>query len=339
MKLGFRLVAATVAAFGLAAGAAQAEDFYAGKTIDLVVPSSAAGSYSIYARLIAESLPKHIPGNPTIVPQYMGGAGGMRASNQVANTMANDGTVLYVMHQNAPSQQLLDPDQVSYDAAKFIPIGTASALNSAMAIRKDAPASDLEGFKEKEVILGTTGRGSYQFVVPTLMNQFQGTKFKLITTYPGTGETMLAVDQGEIHGMLSSFLTLQQSRPNWTDGSGDAKIVFQIGVKPDPAIPDVPLLTDLATSDEERQLYRFMSLGNRIARSFVFPAGVPQDRVDIMRKAFEEMLQDEEFKELAKRTGAPLDSGDWQELGSLIAEILATPPAVYEVAQKYMTEQ
>ncbi|MYZ47119.1 Bug family tripartite tricarboxylate transporter substrate binding protein [Propylenella binzhouense] len=339
MRSWLKWAAAAATSLALLGGPAAAQDsFYAGKTITLIVPASAGGSYGIYAQLVADALTKHIPGNPQVLPQYVGGAGGMRASNQVANTAETDGTVIYLMHQNAPSQQLLSPDQVSYDAGKFIPIGVISALNSAMAIRNDAPATDLAGFKQKEVLIGTTGRGSYQYVIPTLLNSFQDTKFKVITTYPGTGETMLAVDRGEVHGMLSSLLTFQESRPDWVTGKGDAKLVFQIGETRDPAIPDVPLLRELAASDEEKQLYRFMSAANSIGRGLVFPAGVPEDRVAMVRTALQEVLKDPDFQALAKKRGIPLSSASAEEMKTIIDGILATPKEVVEKARQYMTE-
>ena len=236
------------------------ESFFKGKAIHLIIPAGPGGAFGIFGQILSKFLTKQIPGNPQVVPQYMNGAGGIRASNYVANNATNDGTTIYLIHESAVTHQLLFPDQVMYDARKFIPIGIASSLNSALAVRNDAPAVDMAGFKQKEVVLGSTGRGSYQFVIPTLMNSFQNTKFKMITGFPGTNDMLLALDRGEIQGMLASLLALQTSRPDWVSGKGVARIVFQMGDRADPAIPNVPLLTDLAISKEERALYSFMSL-------------------------------------------------------------------------------
>lgn len=334
-----RLVASAAVAAGLVATTAQADTpYFAGKTVEIIVPTSGTGSYGIYARLLSEALPRHIAGNPAVIVTPMSGAGGVRASNYVAQKAAKDGTVIYAMHQNAPTQQLLQPEIVGYDASKFIPVGVATALNSAMALRKDAPARTLEEAKTNEVVIGTTGRGSYQYVVPTLLNQLKGTKFKVITTYPGTGELMLATDQGEIQGMSSSLLTFQDKRPDWVSGAGDAEIIFQIGADRDPNIPNVPLLSELATSDAERKIYRFMSLSNKIARSFVLPPGVPDDRAAELRKAFQDALKDEALLAQVAKMGAPLVSADAEALGQTIADILSTEKDVYMTAQKIMTE-
>src|SRR3546814_604265 len=151
-------------------------------------------------------------------------------------------------------------------------------------------------------VLCSSGRAWYRVIEPTLPTEFLGTKFKVITTYSGTGEAMLALERGEIGGMMTSLTTLQESRPGWVDGSDTAKIIMQVGESADPAIPDVPRLTNFAKDDEQRAVFRFLSLANNMGRSLVLPEGVPEDRVEIIRKAFADMLNDPDFKaEVAER--------------------------------------
>ena len=142
----------------LAASRAWAADFYAGRTVTLVVPAGSGGSYGDYALLLAQHLPRFLPGAPAIVPQYLPGAGGMKASNFVANLAPKDGTTLYLMHENTATQQLLSPNDARYKAVDFAPIGLLSSLNSALAVREGA-AHDLAGFRQDTVILASTGRG------------------------------------------------------------------------------------------------------------------------------------------------------------------------------------
>jgi tripartite-type tricarboxylate transporter receptor subunit TctC len=314
------------------------ESFFKGKVIHLVIPAGPGGAFGIFGQILSKYLTKQIPGNPQVVLQFMNGAGGIRASNYVANNASNDGTTIYLIHESAVTHQLLFPDQVMYDAHRFIPIGIVSALNSALAVRNDAPAIDLTGFKQKEVLLGSTGRGSYQFVVPTLMNSFEGTKFKLITGFPGTNDMVLALDRGEIHGMLASLLAIQTSRPDWVSGHGVAKIVFQMGDRADPAIPNVPLLTELAVSEEERALYGFMSLERSLGRALVAPAGVPESQIQTLRAALGAVLKDTEFKAFCAESRIPLVSGTAEQLKAVIDRAFATPANVVEAARKYMTE-
>jgi len=334
------IVFALLMATGCAADPAAAQDnYFQGKVIHLIIPAGPGGAFGTFGQIVAAYLAKQIPGNPEIVPQFMSGAGGIRASNYVANNAANDGTVIYLIHESAVTHQMLYPDQVMYDARKFIPLGIVSSLNSALAVRNDAPATDLAGFKQKEVILGSTGRGSYQFVVPMLMNSFQDTKFKMITGFPGTNDMILALDRGEVQGLLASFLAIQTVRPDWVSGKGAAKIVLQMGDRPDPAIPNVPLLTALAASEEERALYGFLSLERTLGRSLVAPGGVPDDRVRILRDALAAVLKDKEFVAACAQRGIPLNSGTADDLKAVIDKAFATPPQVIATARKYMTEK
>ena len=339
MRFLTKLAVAAAAMMGIASACAHAEDFYAGKTIDLILPAEAGGSYGIYGLLLSSYLPKHIPGNPAIVPQYIPGAGGMRASNQVANVAAKDGTAIYMLHQNTATQQLLAPAQAKYDAGKMIPIGIISSMNSVMAVRTDLGINNLSDITQKEVILGSTGRGSYQFIVPTLLNQFMGTKFNIVTTYTGTGETMLAVDRNEIGGMMTSLISLQESRPEWVSGDkGTAKIILQVGETVDPAIPDVPRLAEFAKDDHQAAIFRFLSISNSMARALVFPEGVPDEQVQIIRKAFTDLMNDPEFQKAAAEHKIPLNWSGADELGKIISDTLATPQEIVELTQKYIVE-
>lgn len=333
------LTAGAVSAGLAVAPAAAQEELYAGKTIELVLPASAGGSYGIYGVLLADHLTRHIPGSPTIVPNYMRGAGGMRASNYVANVAAADGTTLYMIHQNAPTSQLLNPDGAQYDAGEMIPIGVVSAMNSVMLARNDIGIDSVMDVVETPVNIGSTGRGSYQFVVPTLLNDFLGTQFNIITTYGGTGETMLAVERNEIGAMMTSLLSVQESHPDWVDGSGVAKPILQVGGNPDPALADVPTLNSLAQNDEQRQIFNFLSISNDMARSLVMPAGTPEEYAEVMQKAFVDLMNDPEFQKAAASMGAPLVWADADALGKIIDETLATPEAVVEQTSRYMSDE
>lgn len=312
------------------------QDFFAGKTINLIIPAGPGGAFALYGQVLAEFMSKHIPGHPHTVLQYMSEAGGIAASNYVANNASNDGTVIYMIHQSAVTHQLLFPNEVNYDARKFIPIGIMTSLNSALVIRKDAPASDQAGFQKKQIILGATGPGSYQYIVPTLINHFQNTKFKVIPGFKGTNNLALALDRGEIQGFWASLIFFQTYRPDWATGKGVAKIAFQMGIQANQAISKVPLLTSLAKSDQERALYRLLSLEESIGRSLVAPAGVPPRRIAILRTALTAALHDPEFiGECAKRK-IPLQPGSANDLKRVIDEGFSTPSQIIAEARKFM---
>ncbi len=330
--------AVMAAAASVAAPASAQDDFYAGKTIELIVPASAGGTYGMYAQLLADEMGAFIPGEPTIVANFMRGAGGMRASNYVGNVAATDGTVLFMMHQNSPTSQLLSPDAAQYDAGAFEPIGVVSAMNSVMVVRDDSGVEEIGDVTETEVVLGSTGRGSYQYIVPTLLNEFIGAQFNVITTYGGTGETFLAMERGEIAGLMTSIITLQAQRPDWADGTGDAHVVLQVGTSPASSLPDVPLLASLAETDRQQAIFDFLSASNGFARSLVAPAGTPEDQVEILREAFQAMLEDEGVRERAAERGLPLDSADAETLGNAIQAVLATDPEVIGFTESIMSE-
>jgi len=320
------------------AAAAQANEFEL-RSVHLVIPAGPGGAFGTFAQVLSKFLTKQLPGNPTIIPQYMSGAGGIRASNYMANTAPSDGSVLYLMHESAVTYQLLYPDRVAYDARKFIPLGTVSSLNSVLLVRHDAPATELAGFKLKQDILGSTGRGSYQFVVPTLMNKFQGTKFTLIPGFAGTNDIILALERGEVHGMLASLLAIQTLRPDWAGGEGIAKIVFQMGDRADPAIPSIPLLTTLATSEKERAVYAFLSLERTLGRSLVAPPGTPEDRVKVLQSAVAAVLSDPEFQASCIEQKIPLISGTPSDLQATIDRAFATSQDVIATARQYMSDK
>ena len=334
------LALAAVAAIGAmtALPASAQEDFFAGKQIELILPSEAGGSYGIYGLLLANHLPRHIPGNPAVVPSYMAGSGGMRASNYAYNVAAKDGLAMYMIHQNTATQQLLAPDQAQYDAAQMIPLAVISSMNSVMAVRRDLGIESVADIANQQVVTGSTGRGSYQFIVPTLLNEFLGTQFNIVTTYTGTSETMLAMERGEIGAMMTSLISLQESRPDWLGEDGLGKVILQMGESPDPALPDVPMLSSLAQDDEQAAIFRFLSISNAMARSVVLPPGVPEDRVAILRKAVEDTLADPEFIAAAEELGIPLVSASADDLGQIIADTLATPADVVTQTQQYITE-
>jgi tripartite-type tricarboxylate transporter receptor subunit TctC len=329
---------AAAAAVLLGAHSAAAQELYDGKTIELVLPAKAGGSYGIYGVLLTEYLPEHIPGNPVIVPNYMDGAGGMRASNYVANVAKKDGTTLYMLHQNTAISQLLSPDAAQYDAAEMIPIGVVSAMNSVMLMKKDGGAAGIEEMKSMPITIGSTGRGSYQFVVPTLLNQYLGTQFNIVTTYGGTGETMLAVERGEIAAMMTSLISVQETHPDWVTGEGVAHVVLQMGGAADPSLPDVPLLTDLALDDTQKAAYQFLSVSNDMARALAMPPGTPDENVEVIRKAFVDMMNDPEFQKAAADSNIPLVWADADALAAVIATTLATPPETVAQVSGMMQE-
>jgi tripartite-type tricarboxylate transporter receptor subunit TctC len=314
-------------------------DFYAGKSIELVIPTGPGGGFALYAQLVSEYLPRHINGSPEIRQNFLPGAGGMRAANYVAEIAARDGTILFMVNPSGPSAQMLFPDQARFDIALFEPVGVLSALNAVLVVRNDLGIETIEDAIGKEVIIGSIGRGSYTYSVSALLNELYGTAFNIVPTYNGTGEIMLAFERGEIGAFMSVYSSLATRHPTWLDGTGVGRVILQLGLEKESAVLDVPLLTELARTEEETATYRFVSHANAIARSLMMPPGTPQQRVAEMQAAFESMMQDPDFQHEAARLGLPVNWSGADVLAASITEVLATPEAVLAQVRSLTDEQ
>ena len=300
---------------------------FSGKTITLLVPAGAGGGYGAYALLISRFLPEEVPGHPDVKLQFVPGGGGVKASNDLM-TMPRDGTALYLMHENAVSQQLLYPNRVSYDIAKFVPIELITSLNGALFVRNDVNARTLQDFKHKSIFIGATGTGSYQFMTPAVLNKEKGTRFHIVLGYPGAAELSLALQRGEVQGFLSSLTAIELSHPDWISGEGLASVVFQLGARPDALAPEAPLLSSFASSEEERATYDFVSAGASLGRSVVAAPATSPNRVAILRTAFTKLVENRDFLAAAAARHLPIHPENHSTLDNMIQHLMKTPQSV-----------
>jgi tripartite-type tricarboxylate transporter receptor subunit TctC len=311
--------------------------FYSGKTIRVVNAFGQGGQYSVLARLIAMHLPRHIPGKPTGVPQFMPGAGGLLQANYLYNAAPKDGTVIGLMYDNAPASQVLEsPDTVKYDARGFHAIGTLNKGESGLlGVLKRTGIATIEDAKRRESVFGATGTANGQYQVPNIVNKLFGTKFKLIPGFKTTAEIYLAMERNEIDGIYGGYDVVAQVRPTWV-----AKHRFnwlaQLYVGRSAEFPNVPSLQELAHNDRERTAIQFLALARVPGKIFITPPGVPAERLDALRRAFAKMLKDPAFKaDLAKGT-LKLDSRPWQEAETIIRETVETDPATVSYVRKLL---
>ena len=326
LKFNSRLVSAIVSVV-LAAGAAQAQslrDFYAGKTMRIIVSTGAASTYTTYAQLAGDYLGKHIPGQPKFIVQSMPGAGGVRAANHMANAVQPDGLTIAMTHETLPIEQVLKPDGLLFDMAAFQWIGVMSVITSTLTVSAQAPATTVEGAKQHEVVVGSTGRGSITYQLPTLLNAMFGTKFKIVGGYQAMGEMTVAIERNEIHGRAGSLIGWTQSRPK---DMADGKFVhmLQVNAKKDPSIPNVPLLLDLARNDRERAMMAFISSSALVGRSLYAPPATPADKVLALRNAFEAMLKDPEFLAAAKKRNHDIVPASGVEVAGAVQAAVKLP--------------
>lgn len=314
----------------LAATHAKAqEDFFAGQTVVLISSSDAGGTAGTYARIVSDFLGRHIPGEPTVVIQFMPGAGGMVGANYCYNRAFKDGTMLCSIQPGLPQLQRLDPRSVRFDATEFNYLGRTSSTNSGIYVRSELPVMNLLDVRDHEVILGATGRAADTFVDPTVINSVLGTKFRIILGYPGGGEIDYALENGEIQGDAGPVLSVFLRRQSWIDND-EIRFIVQTGERRHPRLPDVPLLTEFARNDEERAMFEFLSLRSDIGYTLLAPPGVPEDRVAILRQAMADTLADPDFLRAADALHLDVIPATGEEVEAAVARVFATPDPVVE---------
>jgi tripartite-type tricarboxylate transporter receptor subunit TctC len=304
---------------------AAADDFYKGKQITITVGAGAGGTYERYMRMLAEFWPRHIPGEPGIVIVNRPGAGGVVAANFVSNAAPKDGTHVGLTLNLVPLFQVAGGSGVKYDITQMQWIGNMWDAIGILAVSDRAPAKTIEAAKSTEVALGCVGRGSETFIVPQVMNALWGTKYKCVMGYPGITEIDLAIERGEVFGRGGSWYSFLQTRPDWVR---EKKIIplAQVAFKKDPTIPEVPRLIDLARNPNERVVFELVSSSAPFSRAPFAPPGVPKERVEILRRAFDKTMADPEFLATMKSRNVEISPNTGEELQKIAADLLKTPP-------------
>jgi tripartite-type tricarboxylate transporter receptor subunit TctC len=318
-------------------GSAQADpvaEFYKGKTLTVIVPVGPGGAYDFYGRLGAKIMEKHLPGKPTVITKLMTGAGGAVAAAHVDKVAAKDGTVLLAMHSGSPQNQVLGVTSNQYDLRKFLMIGQFVPLNSSLTVwRPTSPALTVQEAMKKEVVLGSTGAGSYQYQLPALMNVLLGTKFKVILGFKSTNEQNVAMERGEIHGRGGTIITWAITAPDWVKENKIAHLV-QIGAKPAKGFETVPLVQDLTTTPDHKKAFMLVGASSQLGRSLVGTPGIPPDRARAIRAAFEKGMKDPEILAQAKAWKLDLDPIPGEDMERTVNAILDTPQPVVELVRK-----
>lgn len=320
-------IVAAAAGLALAVSAAGADDFYRGRQVTLVIGNNAGTSYDTSARLMARHFGRHIPGQPTFVTQNMPGATGLIAANYVSNVAPQDGSVLANAHQSLPLRQVLGDKAVKYDAAKLQWIGSPDSSNNVITVWHTVPVKSIEDAKSRPVIMGATTKAAASYIEVMLANTLIGTKFKLVTGYKAN-DIDLAMERGEVEGRAGqSWAGFKATKPEWVRDK-KMTVIAQLGLKPDPELPDVPLLQTLAREYEGRQIIEVFAAQIALGRPLFAPAGVPKARVALLRKAFEEMIASPDFLADANRINHDVNLISGAELEAIVAKIMATPPAL-----------
>jgi tripartite-type tricarboxylate transporter receptor subunit TctC len=300
-------------------------DFYLGKTIRVIVAGGAGASLGLYSRVFSDGIGKYIPGNPTLVPDFRGGAGGTLAAAFMANAAPHDGTHIGLILPPTVYAPLLTPQK--YDAATFVWIGSMTPRPAVVSVLDFAPAKTLADAKRTEVVVGSSGRNSETYLIPAFMNAFLGTRFKIVTGYKAGDDINLALERGEVHGRMQYWTGWTTIKQDWLN-SGKLIHFVQYGPRIK-EIPAVPYLGDLVQG-EPRRMFDFLEIAQAIGMGFYFPAGVPGDRVAALRAAFEKFMADPEMRADAARRGMEIELVKGEALQSLVARSLAIEPRLVD---------
>lgn len=323
-------------AASLGGGELRAQDaqFYKGKTVSVAIGYPAGGGYDATARLLIRHMPRHIPDEPSMIPQNMPGAGSQRAANYLFNIAPKDGTAFGIVGGYIPFQPLWNSEGAQYEATKFNWLGSLDRWNGLALVWHTAPAVTFEQAKQKEVLIGATGSTDIGAIYPKVVNALFGTKFKVVSGYQGTPDLNLAIERGEVHGRFGlCWQCLLSEKPNWV-AENKVAVPLMIGVRRTPEMDTVPqlkgapLIMELARNDEERQILNIVFGSQELSRPFFAPPGVPADRIAILRAAFEAAAKDPALLAEAQKLKQPINVLHWQELEKLIADVYATPKPV-----------
>ena len=320
----------------LPAQADAVADFYKGKTISLIVSTGAGGTYDVIGRQMARFMPKHIPGEPTIVVKQMPGAGHVLATNFMYNQAPKDGTHIATIGNTIPLHQVLDGKGARYEADKFNWLGTTGISNLMTVALASSGVKSIQDVMEKEITAGSTGAGSGTSLYPTVMNKVLGTKFKIVAGYQRAVEIDLAMERGEVDVRSGfSYGSLATEHPDWIR---DKKAVFlvQVGGMREPDLPDVPLMSELAKTDEQRQILTLISSTVALGRPYLTTPDVPADRLAALRQAFMATLADAAFLVEAKKLNFDLRPADGAAVTKIVADVIASPPDIIAKTKEVM---
>jgi tripartite-type tricarboxylate transporter receptor subunit TctC len=336
---GLRIAGLAAAGIGLAAiglpamsGPAAAQtpaEFYKGKQIELAIGYPPAGSNDVYARALARHLGKHIPGNPTIVPQNRPGAGSFLAFGYVYNVAPKDGTVIGIGAPTSALDEKLGTQGVRFKTAKLNWIGRIDSLINIVFAWHTAPVKTIADAFTKELKLSGTGVGSTVSIYPTVMNNVLGTKFKLIMGYKGSNAAQLAVERGEVEGHSTSWTAVKVAHPDWRPDK-KINILVQFSTTKHAELQDVPTVVELAKTDEQRRVLTAVVRAADIGTAFFTTPDTPKDRVEALRRAFDETMKDPEFLAEAKKTGLSVGPLRGEEVQKLVQEVADIPPDILE---------
>jgi len=331
------ILSLTVALFmGAPARADSVADFYRGKTINVLIGVNVGGGYDFEARLMARFMRAHIPGNPLLVPQNMIGAGGIKMANYLYSIAAQDGTAIGMFPSTLVAAQAVGTEGVQYDADKFAWLGSISTSPVTLAVWHAAGVQSIDDARKKEIVVAASNKGAITYTFPRMLNEFLGTRFKIVSGYQGNGTMTIAMERGEVEGVTNSWDSWKSFNPAWVQ---DKKIKVLVQSEPKAQeLADVPSVLELAHNDGDRQIMALIVSGDALGKPMATSPNVPLERVQALRAAFDATLKDPAFIEAATAARVEINPISGLALQSTVARVLATPKSLAERAKTIIAE-
>lgn len=322
------VAAAVLGLFASPAAADEVADFYRGKTFTLVVGHETGTGFDIYSRLLARHLPRHIPGNPSIVVQNVVGASGMSAANWLYNVAPKDGTVMATFVHTAVFEPVMGNAAARFDPGKFTWIGNVDEGIGICGVSKQSGIGSFDDLLTHEVVFGGTGTtgplAKYAIAVKNLL----GAKIKLVPGYKGSASVKLAIDRGEVNGVCGISLSTVQSQWKADYDSGAFKIILQLSGKTPSSLRGVPHVDSFAKTVDERQLFGLIFGVQALGRIYVSPPDMPPDRKAALRQAFNATMQDAAFRAEAAKLQLDVEPQTGEAVEAFIARVSASSPTI-----------
>jgi tripartite-type tricarboxylate transporter receptor subunit TctC len=338
-RLVFAWLACTMSLAALVTSAEAVTDFYQGKSVHVLVGYAVGGGYDTYGRAVAQVLGRHLPGNPSVLVQNMPGADGLLLANHMAQRAPHDGTAIAVTNRSlavSPLLGLVSASNIRYEPTKLQWLASLNSEVSLLIVRKELGIRRLEDLQGRPIRVGSTGLTSNNAVYPYVLNNLFGTQVKVVTGYPGTSHLALALERNEIDGVAGwAWSSLRLQRPDWIR-DGKVVLVLQLGTERVPELKDVPLILDLARSDDERHALELIFSPETMGRPFFAPPQTPKEAVTLLRNAFAATVEDPEFRSVAERSGLDITFTGGETIQRMVARLNAARPEVVQMAQRVM---
>ncbi|MDO9442846.1 MAG: tripartite tricarboxylate transporter substrate-binding protein [Beijerinckiaceae bacterium] len=297
---------------------------------------TAGGGVDLFGRLLGRHIGRHIEGAPNVVVQVMPGAGGIRAANYLVQSAPRDGSAMAIFAGGPILEPLIGDRNPGYDMSQFTWIGAISKDVSLCIVRSESPVKSFADATQRQVVVAGTGAGSETDTFPVVLNELLGSRFKVVTGYLGSQQTILAIESGEVDGRCGwSLSSLKSTKPDWLRDKR-VNVLLQMGLKKSPEMPDAPLVLDLAKTEEDKQLLTLLLGTTAISRPFVAPPGLPEGKARNLRRAFDATMKDPAFLAEAAAMRADVEPTTGEEVQAIVAAMYATPKPVVERVKKLL---